>query len=288
MTAQQDSGGKWKRRDSFGTAGHISPGGSFSAGKGWERSLSFQLIASLGMGSTDAQAAPIASPIMFKAAATAVLIAEANSNANKECVLKIFRKAKLIDSNKVAAAIREASILSSPVVQQCPFIVRLIGKFQNSESLVLVMDYVARRDLKTLMTDFKNDHVPREKRINNVYYYINQPPQLALELVKYYIASVIAALSHLHCHRIIYRNLKPENIMIDKGGHVKLIDMSCAKILPFHDSHGILHNRTYTICGLAEYICPEMIQRTGHNSAADSWQVGILLYEMLTGNPLLL
>ena len=246
--------------------------------------MSFQLIASLGMGGIDTHsAAPSASPIMFKAAAAAVLVADHNSG-NRECVLKIFRKAKLVDSNKVAAALRESSILSSPVVQQCPFIVKLIGKFQTSDSLVMVMDHVDRRDLKTLMTDFKNDHVPREKRINNVYYYINQPPQLALDLVKYYTASVIAALSHLHRHRIIYRNLKPENIMIDKGGHVKLIDMSCAKILPFHDSYGVLHNRTYTICGLAEYICPEMIQRTGHNSAVDCWQVGILLYELLTGD----
>ena len=82
---------------------------------------------------------------------------------------------------------------------------------------------------------------------------------LSLPLIRFYMASVVTALSHLHKHCIVYRNLKPEHVMIDDKGHIKLIDFSCAKKLPYRDDHGRLQNKAFTICGVAEYLAPEVI-----------------------------
>ena len=63
-------------------------------------------------------------------------------------------------------------------------------------------------------------------------------------------------LAHLHAHGIAYRNLKPENVLIDSGGRAKLSDMKYAKQLPFRDAQGRLHYKTFTVCGIADYLAP--------------------------------
>ena len=79
---------------------------------------------------------------------------------------------------------------------------------------------------------------------------------------------------YLHSHNVIYRDLKPENLLIDAEGYLKLTDFGFAKVV---------ENRTYTLCGTPEYIAPEIILNKGHGKGVDWWTVGILLYEMLAG-----
>ena len=78
----------------------------------------------------------------------------------------------------------------------------------------------------------------------------------------------------LHAKKIIYRNLRPENLLIDHKGYLKLIDFSLAKVC---------EGKTYTVCGIPEYLAPEIILNIGHGKEVDWWAFGCLLYEFLVG-----
>eukprot|EP00747_Dinoflagellata_sp_TGD_P166048 gnl/TRDRNA2_/TRDRNA2_188255_c0_seq1.p1 gnl/TRDRNA2_/TRDRNA2_188255_c0~~gnl/TRDRNA2_/TRDRNA2_188255_c0_seq1.p1 ORF type:complete len:798 (-),score=216.94 gnl/TRDRNA2_/TRDRNA2_188255_c0_seq1:223-2616(-) len=93
---------------------------------------------------------------------------------------------------------------------------------------------------------------------------------------KYYIAGTLFAFEHLHERRIIYRDLKPENLLLTAEGHVKLTDMGLAKFVV---------GKTYTTCGTPDYFAPELIASTGHTNAVDWWTLGILTFELMSGNP---
>merc|ERR1712060_650719 len=93
---------------------------------------------------------------------------------------------------------------------------------------------------------------------------------------KFYIAGVVFAFEHCHERRIIYRDLKPENLLLTDTGHIKLTDMGLAKFVI---------GKTYTTCGTPDYFAPEIIASTGHTNAVDWWMLGILLFELMTGHP---
>ena len=98
----------------------------------------------------------------------------------------------------------------------------------------------------------------------------------------FYAAEVICALEHLHKHRIIYRDLKPEHVMINSQGHIQLVDFGFAKQFTLND---IKRNvmRTYTNCGTPDYIAPEVLRGVGASYEADIWSLGVLMCEILSG-----
>jgi len=93
---------------------------------------------------------------------------------------------------------------------------------------------------------------------------------------RYYSAGVICAFECLHEFHVIYRDLKPENLLLTSKGHLKVTDMGLAKLVI---------GKTYTTCGTPEYFAPEIIASKGHTIAVDWWCLGILIFELMTGKP---
>jgi serine/threonine protein kinase len=136
-----------------------------------------------------------------------------------------------------------------------PFIVNLKGTFQSPTHVFMLLDYACGGELFTLLR--------REGRFAN-------------DVALFFAVEIILAFEYLHSSNIAYRDLKPENLLIDKDGHVKITDFGFAKEV---------NDRTYTLCGTPEYLAPEIIQSKGHNKNVDWWALGVLIFEMLAGYP---
>jgi len=93
---------------------------------------------------------------------------------------------------------------------------------------------------------------------------------------KFYSSCVICAFDYMHQRDIIYRDLKPENLVLSANGYLKVTDFGFAKVVP---------NKTFTLCGTPDYLAPEIVTGQGHGKGVDWWTLGILIYEMLASFP---
>jgi serine/threonine protein kinase len=101
--------------------------------------------------------------------------------------------------------------------------------------------------------------------------------KLSEQTARFYAAAVVYSFSTLHAKKIAYRDLKPENLVMDSEGYVKLVDFGLAKQL--------LSGKTWTLCGTPDYLAPEIILNEGHDLAVDYWALGVLIFEMVVGAP---
>lgn len=166
--------------------------------------------------------------------------------------LKILEMADVIKLKQVEHVKNEKAILQQI---KSPFIIDLAWTTHDDNSLYMLFEYVCGGELFT---------------------YLRNTGRFSSATASFYAAEVVVALEYLHKQQIVYRDLKPENLLLDKEGHLKLTDFGFAKIL---------NDRTWTLCGTPEYLAPEIIQSKGHNKAVDWWALGILVYEMLAGYP---
>lgn len=175
--------------------------------------------------------------------------------------MKILRKAEVIKLKQIDHVRDERRILSD--VAGHPFITELITTFSDHDSLYMLLDYVPGGEL---------------------FSYLRRHRRFPEEWAQFYAAEIVLVLEYLHDHQggVAYRDLKPENLLLDGQGHVKLVDFGFAKRLGSRDSRPV---ETYTLCGTPEYLAPEVIQNKGHTIAVDWWALGILIYEFLTGYP---
>ena len=169
--------------------------------------------------------------------------------------MKILQKQKIIDQNQVKYIYVERNILT---YINHPFIVKLHYAFQSVDKLYLVLDYCSG---------------------GNLTYYLAKERHFTEEIAKIYLCEIILALEELHKNGIIYRDLKPDNIVLDGEGHALLIDFGLSK-------QGINENSAaMSFCGSVAYLAPEMVKRIGHGKVVDWYLLGVLLYEMLIGFP---
>lgn len=170
--------------------------------------------------------------------------------------MKILRKSHLVRRRQIERTRTERKVLS---VVNHPFIMKLHYAFQTPDKLYLVLDYCPGGELFF--------HLSRFRRF---------PERVA----RFYAAELLLALGHLHKRGIIYRDLKPENVLLDAEGHVKLGDFGLAKVGIQHACEGAT-----SMCGTPEYMAPEVLAQQGHGFCVDYWGLGMLLYEMMTGLP---
>ncbi|TRY76555.1 hypothetical protein TCAL_06324 [Tigriopus californicus] len=165
--------------------------------------------------------------------------------------MKVLKKATLKVRDRVRTKM-ERNILADV---EHPFIVKLHYAFQTEGKLYLILDFLRGGDLFTRLS---------------------KEVMFTEEDVKFYLAELALALEHLHCLGIIYRDLKPENLLLDDDGHIAVTDFGLSK--------ENLEEKAYSFCGTVEYMAPEVVNRKGHSFAADWWSFGVLMYEMLTGH----
>ena len=181
------------------------------------------------------------------------LVKNKNNKSVKENVtwaMKTMKKKQIAELKMTDNVMQETKVM-----QECdhPFLLGLIATYQDKNLLYMLLEFIQGGELFNLLDKFK--------RLNAGH-------------ARLYAACVLDAFIYMHDKDIIYRDLKPENLLIDSAGYIRIIDFGFAKHVPRGE-------KTFTLCGTPEYLAPEIVLRKGHNAGADYWAIGILIWEML-------
>lgn len=173
----------------------------------------------------------------------------------KVYAMKMLRKEHVVRRNQVEHTKTERRVLEAI---SHPFIVKLHFAFQSPKKLHLVLEYCAGGEL---------------------FYHLSRAGKFSEGRCRFYASEICLAIAYLHKLHIVYRDLKPENLLLDSKGHVKITDFGLSK-------QGIEDNiSANTMCGTPEYLAPEILSKIGHGKAVDWYSLGAIMYEMLTGLP---
>ncbi|KAK2890181.1 hypothetical protein Q8A73_018481 [Channa argus] len=167
---------------------------------------------------------------------------------------------KKVSKNHIVSKRQEEHMLFEKKILkaiQCDFIVRLHAAFKDTRYIYMLMEFCSGGEIWTKLKEVGRFEEP---------------------IAVFCTACVVEAFAYLHKKNIMYRDLKPENLMMDLKGYVKLIDFGFAKEL-------VRGEKTYSFVGTPEYIAPEIIKNQGHDFAVDFWSLGILTFELLAGSP---
>ncbi|KAL6071210.1 RPS6 protein kinase [Balamuthia mandrillaris] len=168
--------------------------------------------------------------------------------------MKVLKKQRLLQEGEVEHTLTEQKILKDNVH---PFLVNLKFCFQTDKKIYFIMDFVNGGEL---------------------FFHLKKDGKFSEEKVRFYAAEIVLALGHLHSLGIIYRDLKPENVLLESSGHCRLTDFGLAK-------GGIHGTKTTTFCGTPEYLAPEVIAGEPYGKEIDWWSLGTIMYELFTTTP---
>lgn len=187
----------------------------------------------------------------------------ASSTESKLCAVKILSKQALMQAKQVDHVYNEMVLqqqLRHPFIvsnhlPHISFKVNMEGIQQDSRSLYIMMEYVEGGEL------FK---------------VIQKMGHLDASMAKFYAAQIILVFEYLHSKNFVYRDLKPENVLVHTSGYLKVSDFGFLKTVKPSE-------RTFTICGTPEYLAPEIIMNKGHGQPVDWYCLGIFIYELMVG-----
>nr|XP_012629633.1 serine/threonine-protein kinase 32A isoform X1 [Microcebus murinus] len=177
------------------------------------------------------------------------------NDTKKMYAMKYMNKQKCVERNEVRNVFKELQIMQG---LEHPFLVNLWYSFQDEEDMFMVVDLLLGGDLR---------------------YHLQQNVRFLEDTVKLFICELAMALDYLQCQRIIHRDIKPDNILLDEHGHVHLTDFNIAALLP-------RETRITTVAGTKPYMAPEMFnsrKEAGYSFAVDWWSLGVTAYELLRG-----
>ncbi|XP_054603925.1 cGMP-dependent protein kinase 2 [Nothobranchius furzeri] len=175
-------------------------------------------------------------------------------NHGKYYAIKRVSKKQIVAKRQEEHMLFEKKILK---VTQCDFIVKLYAAFKDTRYIYMVMEFCGGGEIWTKLKEIGR---------------FDEPTAM------FCTACVVEAYAYLHKKSILYRDLKPENLMLDMRGYIKLVDFGFAKEL-------VRGQKTYSFVGTPEYMAPEIIKNQGHDFAVDFWSLGILIFELLVGSP---
>uniref|UniRef100_A0A671YH79 protein kinase C n=1 Tax=Sparus aurata TaxID=8175 RepID=A0A671YH79_SPAAU len=183
-----------------------------------------------------------------------VLLSE-YKRSGSQYAIKALKKGDIVARDEVESLMCEKRIFETVNGSHHPFLVNLFACFQTPEHVCFVMEYTAGGDL---MMHIHADVFSEPRAV-------------------FYSACVVLGLQFLHDHKIVYRDLKLDNLLLDTDGFVKIADFGlCKEGMGFGD-------RTSTFCGTPEFLAPEVLTDTSYTRAVDWWGLGVLVYEMLVG-----
>ncbi|EED95796.1 cAMP dependent protein kinase, partial [Thalassiosira pseudonana CCMP1335] len=178
-----------------------------------------------------------------------------HTGTNQHYAVKMLRKSDIIKYHQVEHIMSEKEILYDLSIDHHPFIVNLAASFQDDCCIYMVIECVIGGEF---------------------FSYLRNAGKFNNQTSRFFAAHVVLIFEHLHAKDIIYRDLKPENLLLDTDGYLKITDFGFAKKVAF---------KTFTLCGTPEYIAPEVLLNKGHGKGVDWWTLGILMYEMMVGEP---
>jgi cGMP-dependent protein kinase len=166
--------------------------------------------------------------------------------------LKAMIKSELVAQKQQTNVMNEKNLM-----MEChhPFILRLFTTFKDAKRLYMLLEFIQGGELFTVVHTPQRDGVPMVD-------------------ARFYSAGVLLGMSYMHSKDIAYRDMKPENCLIDAQGYPKIVDFGFAKVIK---------KKSYTLCGTPEYLAPELVLGRGHGKAVDLWAFGILTYELAVG-----